>query len=82
MEVNLGSELEARLNELAATTGRAKEELVREVVSTYLDEVAETRRMLDSRYADIKSGRVKPVDGEEVFARLRQKSENRRHNPA
>ena len=34
--------------------------------------------MLDSRYDDLKSGRVKPVDGEESFARLRRKSEDRR----
>jgi hypothetical protein len=36
--------------------------------------------MLDSRYNDIKSGRLKPIDGEEAFARLRQKSEDRRAN--
>jgi len=34
--------------------------------------------MLDTRYDDIKSGRVQPIDGEEVFRWLRQKSENRR----
>jgi hypothetical protein len=28
--------------------------------------------------ADIKSGKVKPVDGEEAFAQLRRKSEARR----
>jgi len=36
--------------------------------------------MLDSRYDDIKSGRVRPIDGEEAFARLRQKSDARRKN--
>jgi hypothetical protein len=36
------------------------------------------RKTLDSRYDDLKSGRVKPVDGEEVFRRLREKSERRR----
>jgi hypothetical protein len=34
--------------------------------------------MLDGRYDDIKSGRVKPIDGEEAFARLRQKNQDRR----
>ena len=44
----------------------------------YLAELSRVRKMLDSRYDDIKSGRVQPIDGEEVFRRLRQKSENRR----
>jgi hypothetical protein len=38
--------------------------------------------MLDSRYDDIKSGRVKPIDGEEAFARLREKSEARHNSRA
>jgi hypothetical protein len=33
--------------------------------------------MLDGRYDDLKSDRVKPVDGEDAFARLRQKSKER-----
>jgi len=33
--------------------------------------------MLDSRYDDIKNGKVKPIDGDEAFARLRRKSEER-----
>ena len=36
------------------------------------------REMLDRRYDEIKSGRVKPIDGEEAFARLRRKGEERR----
>jgi hypothetical protein len=44
----------------------------------YLKELGETRAMLDSRYDDLKSGRVKAVDGESVFADLRRKSELRR----
>lgn len=82
MEVHLSPELEARLDELAATTGLGKEELIRDVLAGYLDEVADTRRVLDSRYSDIRSGRVEPIDGEEVFARLRQKRETRRNSPA
>jgi hypothetical protein len=34
--------------------------------------------MLDGRYDDIKSGRIAPIDGEDAFARLRQKSQDRR----
>ncbi len=33
---------------------------------------------LDRRYADLKSGRVKPISGDDVFARLREKSAARR----
>jgi len=44
----------------------------------YLEELDDVHEMLDSRYDDIKSGRVKPVDGGEVFARLRAKGEARR----
>lgn len=36
------------------------------------------RTMLAARYDDIKSGRVKPIDGEQAFARLRRKSKERR----
>ena len=44
----------------------------------YLNELAEVRGLLDSRYDDLKSGRVKPIDGEEAFARMREKSMRRR----
>lgn len=78
MEVNLTPELEAKLDKLAAETGRAKSELVQDVVAGYLDDLAEVGAMLDSRYDDVKSGKVKPLDGEEVFARLREKSKTHR----
>ena len=47
-------------------------------MSVYLAELTEERNMLDSRYDDIKSGRVAPIDGEDAFARLRQMSQDRR----
>ena len=78
MNVNFRPETESRLHELAAKTGRAPDDLVEDAMAGYLQELAETREMLDSRYHDIKSGRVKPADGEEAFARLRRKSEDRR----
>jgi hypothetical protein len=40
------------------------------------------REMLDSRYDDLKSGRVKPIDGEEAFARLKEKTEAQRRRQA
>ena len=78
MEVNFRPETESRIQELAAKTGRAPDELVEDAMAGYLQELAQTREMLDSRYDDLKSGRVKPVDGEKAFADLRRKSEQRR----
>ena len=48
----------------------------------YLDELVQTRGMLNSRYDDLKSGRVKPIDGEEAFARLKTKTDAQRNRPA
>ncbi len=39
-----------------------------------LDELAEVRETLRSRYDDLKSGKVRPIAGEEVEAWLREKS--------
>ena len=78
MVVHLKPETESRLKELAATTGRAPEDLVEDAMSGYLAELTEVRKTLDSRYDDIKSGRVAPIDGEDAFARLRQMSQDRR----
>ncbi|MGB7282680.1 MAG: hypothetical protein WBE13_10495 [Candidatus Acidiferrum sp.] len=75
MVVHLKPETESRLQDLAATTGRAPEDLVEDAMSAYLAELVEVRNMLDGRYDDIQSGRVAPIDGEDAFARLRQKSQ-------
>jgi predicted DNA-binding protein len=74
MVVHLKSETESRLKELSATTGRAADELVEDAMAGYLAELAQIRSTLDGRYDEIKSGRVKPIDGEEAFKRLRAKS--------
>jgi predicted transcriptional regulator len=79
MEVHLKPETESRLQELAAKTGRAPEELVEDAMAGYLAELADVRTTLDSRYDDIKSGRVNPVDGDEAFNRLQSKRAERRH---
>jgi predicted DNA-binding protein len=78
MEVHLKPETESRLHQLASQSGRPTDELVEDAMAGYLREVSDLRSMLDSRYDDVKSGKVQPVDGEAVFARLRQKSEKRR----
>ena len=80
MEVRFEPELEKQLNNLALQSGLGPAELVQDVVAGYVREVSETREMLDSRYDDIKSGRVKLIDGEEAFARLHERIEARRNN--
>jgi predicted transcriptional regulator len=73
MDVHLTPDLEAKLDQLSAEPGRAKEELVQDAMAGYLDELSQVRDTLSARYNDIKSGSTKPLDGEEVFARLRRK---------
>ena len=80
MVVHLKPETESRLQELAATTGRAPDELVEDAMTGYLTELTQVRGMLNGRYDEIKSGRVKPVDGEETFVQLRQKSQDLRRS--
>ena len=82
MEIQFSPEIQARLDRLANETGRAKDQFVQDAMPGYLDELERTREMLDSRYDDIKSGRVKTIAGEEAFARLREKSEARRNSRA
>jgi len=76
MEVHFRPETESRLQELATKTGRAPGDLIEDAMAGYLQELAQVRGMLDARYDDLKSGRVKPVDGEEAFANLRRKSKS------
>jgi predicted DNA-binding protein len=74
MEIRLKPETESRLNELASKSGRRTDDLVEDAMAAHLIEMAELRNMLDGRYVDdIKSGRVKPVDGEAFFEDLRRR---------
>ncbi len=75
MRVDFTPELQAQLDKLATDAGRRTDELVREVMSGYVQEMAEVQDMLDKRYDEIKNAKVKLIDGEEAFARLRAKSE-------
>jgi predicted transcriptional regulator len=76
MALHLRPETESRLQELATQTGRAPNDLIEDAMAGYLQELAQVRGMLDGRYDDLKSGRVKSVDGEEAFASLRRKSKS------
>ena len=82
MEVHFRPDTESRLQELAAKTGRAPDDLIEDAMAGYLQELAQVREMLDSRYDEFKSGAVKPVDGEEFpGARVRAESEDGANRP-
>ena len=74
MEVHFAPELQAKIDQLVAETGRPADKLLQDAMAIYIAELAETREMLDSRYDDLKSGRVKPIPGDEVVAYFRDKS--------
>ncbi len=78
MEVQLTPETQQKLNALAAQSGRRTDDLVEDAMAGYLDEVVQVRVMLDSRYDDLKSGRVKPISRDEIVAHFREKSQARR----
>jgi Arc/MetJ-type ribon-helix-helix transcriptional regulator len=78
MEVHFTPDVQAKLDRLVTETGRSADEFVQDAMAGYVDELADVRTTLDSRYDDLKSGRVKPVSGDEVVARLRAKRASRR----
>ena len=75
-------ELQAKVEQWVSETGRPAEELVEDAMTGYFEELKRVRNTLDSRYDDIKSGKVKLIPGDEAFARLRAKSEARRKSQA
>jgi predicted transcriptional regulator len=60
MEVHLTPDIARRVAALAAKTGRAPGELLEDAIP-YLEELAALRETLDTRYDDLKTGRVNPV---------------------
>jgi hypothetical protein len=83
MEVHFKPDVQAKLDQMARESGRPSGELVEDAVIGYFDELAHTREMLDRRFDDLESGRVKPVDGEEAYRRLMEKTDaQRQRRPA
>ncbi len=82
MEVHLTNpELERKLTELAASSGRKTDDLVQDALAGYLEELTELRSTLDERYDDLKNGRLEAVSGDEVGAHFRDKSAAARRGP-
>jgi hypothetical protein len=75
MEVHISPDLKAKLDQWTAETGRSADELVESAIAGYFDELADVRRTLASRYDDLKSGRVRPIDGEAYFESLKRREE-------
>jgi len=66
MEVHFSDETEKKLKDIASQSGYR---------------TTQAGRMLNSRYDDLKSGRVKPIPGAEVEAYFREKSAAARRLP-
>ena len=73
--MHFASDLQAKIDQLVIETGRAPDKLLEDAMAGYIAELEETRDMLNSRYDDLKSGRVKPIDVEMFFESLRQREE-------
>ena len=84
MEVHFKPDVQAKLDQMARESGRPSDELVEDAVIGYFDELAHAREMLDRRFDDLENGRVKPIDGEEAYRRLLEKTDaqRQRHRPA
>ena len=81
MEVSFKPDVQAKLEQMAFESGRPSAELVEDALIGYFDEVAHTRELLDQRFDDLESGRVKPIDGEKAFRLLMERTEAQRHRP-
>ncbi len=75
MEVHFAPELQAKIDQLASETGRAPDQLLEDAVIGYIAELTQTREMLANRYDDLKTGQIKPVDGEAFFDSLRKRED-------
>lgn len=71
-------ELQAKVDQWVNTTGRPAEELVEDAIAGYFDELAQVRHTLDTRYDDIKSGKVKMIPGDVAYAQLMDSIDARR----
>jgi predicted transcriptional regulator len=78
MEVHFSPDVQAKLEQVARESGCRSEEVIEDALTGYFDELRYTREMLDRRYDDLESGNVTPIDGEEAFRRLLEKTEAQR----
>lgn len=82
MDLRLEPDLAAKVEQWTAETGRPAEELVQEAIAGYFAEVGDLRELLDSRYDDIDSGKVQPVEGSQAVGLLRERAAARQKSIA
>jgi RHH-type rel operon transcriptional repressor/antitoxin RelB len=68
LSIRLPSDLEARLKNLAAKTGRTKSYYITEAIREHLDDL-EDLYLAEQRLVDIRSGKTQTVRIEEVMKR-------------
>lgn len=71
MEISFAPELEARLNQIASQTGKAPEDVVRELVANYLDHDQWFRQEVAKGLASLDQGKL--VSHEEVRRQMERK---------
>ena len=76
MEVHFTAETEKKIKDLAAQRGQPTDDVLEDVVAGYFDAIRRVRDGLDSRYDDLESGRVTPIDGEQFFESLRRREDD------
>ena len=82
MDVRLNNpDLQAKIDRWLAETGRGPDELVEDAIAGYFEELTQTREMFNSRYDDLRSGKVKTIDGEEFFDSLRRREDELQNRP-
>jgi predicted transcriptional regulator len=70
MEVHFSPEFEAKLRQVASASGRGAEQLVQEIVQTYMEHDAWFKAEVEKGLAQLDSGQF--VEHDEVVARIEQ----------
>ncbi len=66
MDLRLEPALAARIERWSAETGRPVGDLLEDAIASYFQEVDDLRGVLDRRYDEMVSGKVKGVPGDEA----------------
>ena len=73
MEVHFTPDLERKLKDLAARSGRDADEFVQDVVADYMDELTETRRHIEEGFLQAERGEL--LDADQVRRDVQAKRE-------
>ena len=70
------AETEKTIRQLAAQSGQATDDIVEDAMVAYIKKLGHLRQTLDSRYDQIKNGKVQLIPGDEVEEYFAQKEGN------